>query len=163
MTLRLADFFRHSLGLEAHSKVTLAAEVTLVTHFLAIEKVRFGARLQVEQDIAEDAEPCLLPPMILQPLVENAVKHGIGNLTGGGAVRIVAQRAGSILRISVSNDIDLDLPAAGANGIGLANVRQRLAAAYGHEASVNWSRTENQFRVELALPAETRESNASCV
>lgn len=157
MTLRLADFFRHSLGLEAHRKVTLAAECTLVMHFLAIEKVRFGARLMVEQQIDDDAGPCLLPPMILQPLVENAVKHGIGNLTGGGTVRIEARRAGSILRIKVENDVDEDDSAAGGKGIGLANVRQRLAAAYGHEASVNWTRDDTHFRVELALPAETME------
>ncbi|UUZ54921.1 histidine kinase [Massilia sp. H-1] len=80
MTLQLAEFFRHTLGLEAHRKVTLEAEAKLLMHFLAIEKVRFGARLMVEQDIAEDANACLLPPMILQPLVENAVKHGIGQL-----------------------------------------------------------------------------------
>ena len=166
MTLRLADFFRHSLGLEAHRKVTLHDETTLVTHFLAIEKVRFGARLTVEQSIGADAMACLLPPMILQPLVENAVKHGIAHLTGGGAIRIAAQRAGSILRISVENDVDEDsgtassTPQGGAAsgpglGLGLNNVRQRLAAAYGHQASVHSTRRDNLFRVELALPAET--------
>ena len=160
MTLRLADFFRHSLGLEAHRKVTLEDEARLVMHFLAIERVRFGARLTVEQEIGDDALACLVPPMILQPLVENAVKHGIGNLTEGGTVRIAAQRSGSILRMSVENDIDDDLAEARGDGkgIGLANVRQRLAAAYGHEASVNYGRQNNKFRVDLALPAQTTES-----
>ena len=158
MTLRLADFFRHSLGLEAHKKVTLEAEAQLVLRFLAIEQVRFGARLLVEQDIGDDAKACLLPPMILQPLVENAVKHGIGNLTQGGAVRIAARRAGSILRVSVENDVDEDQPAARGNGIGLANVRQRLAAAYGHQASLHCTRDATTYRAELALPAETTES-----
>jgi two-component system sensor histidine kinase AlgZ len=155
MTLQLADFFRHSLGLEAHRKVTLAAELTLALHFLAIEQVRFGERLAVAQQVAAEAGECLLPPMILQPLVENAVKHGIGNLTEGGAVRIAAARAGSLLRLSVENDVDPDQPAAPGNGIGLANVRQRLAAAYGAEAAIHWSRHGNLFRVELTLPAET--------
>lgn len=158
MTLQLAEFFRHTLGLEAHRKVTLAAEARLVLHFLSIEKVRFGARLTVEQDIGDDAARCLLPPMILQPLVENAVKHGIGGLPSGGVIRIVAQRTGSILHVSVENDVDDDMPSASGNGIGLVNVRQRLAAMYGHEASVNWTRTEQQFRVALTLPAETTES-----
>ena len=158
MTLQLSDFFRHSLGMEAHKKVTLDAEAVLLQHFLAIEKVRFGARLGVAIDIADDARSCLLPPMILQPLVENAVKHGIGNLTEGGTVRITAARAGSILRVAVENDVDDDQPAAKGNGIGLANVRQRLATAYGHEASVNWSRTDKLFRVELTLPAENKEN-----
>ncbi len=155
MTLQLADFFRRSLSLEAHRKVTLEAEVTLALHFLAIEQVRFGARLQVEQQLAAQAMACLLPPMILQPLLENAVKHGIGNLTEGGVVRIVAARAGSLLRLAVENDIDPAQPAVSGSGIGLANVRQRLAAAYGAEAAIHWTRRGNLFRVELTLPAET--------
>ena len=158
MTLQLAEFFRHTLGLEAHRKVTLAEEAKLVTHFLAIEKVRFGARLMVEQDFADDARQCLLPPMILQPLVENAVKHGIGHLPHGGTLRIMARRAGSMLQVRIENDVDEDLPAAVAGtGIGLANVRQRLAAMYGHEASVHWTRENNVFKVVLALPVETKE------
>lgn len=157
MTLQLSDFFRHSLGLEAHRKVTLADEAVLLNYFLAIEKVRFGQRLSVQQEIDEGAEPCLLPPMILQPLVENAVKHGIGSLPQGGAVSVRAQRVGSILKVAVENDVDEDAPAAAGNGhgIGLSNVRKRLALAYGHEASVHWTRENNKFRVELALPAET--------
>ena len=156
MTLQLADFFRHTLGLEAHRKVSLDAEVTLALHFLAIEQVRFGERLVVERDVAIDALACLLPPLILQPLVENAVKHGIGNLTEGGAVRIHAARAGSQLRISVENDADAAQPTASRNGIGLANVRQRLAAAYGEQAAIHWSRSGNRFRVELTIPFETK-------
>jgi two-component system, LytTR family, sensor histidine kinase AlgZ len=157
MTLQLAEFFRHTLGLEAHRKVTLDAEAKLLTHFLAIEKVRFGARLMVEQDIADDAKPCLLPPMILQPLVENAVKHGIGQLPQGGTVRIRAVRSGSVLQVEVENDVDIDASAASGKGIGLANVRQRLATLYGHEASVSWTREQQTFRVALTLPAETTE------
>jgi two-component system sensor histidine kinase AlgZ len=158
MTLQLSGFFRQSLGMEAHTKVTLATEAKLLMHFLAVEKVRFGARLGVEQQLDDDALPCLLPPMILQPLVENAVKHGIGNLMEGGTVRISATRAGSILRLVVENDIDEDMVAKPGTGIGLSNVRQRLAAAYGHHASVHWTRGEHTFRVELALPAETEET-----
>ena len=158
MTLQLAEFFRHTLGLEAHRKVTLDAEARLLMHFLAIEKVRFGARLGVEQDIADDARACLLPPMILQPLVENAVKHGIGQLPNGGFVRIKAWRAGSILNLEVENDVDEDLPLLPGTGIGLANVRQRLASLYGHQASVACSREQHTFRVALSLPAETKEA-----
>ncbi len=158
MTVQLAEFFRHTLGLEAHRKVSLAEEAKLITHFLAIEKVRFGVRLTVQQDIAADAHACLLPPMILQPLVENAVKHGIGNLAQGGAIRIVAKRVGSQLMVQVDNDVDEDAPAARAGGIGLANVRQRLASLYGHEASVNWTLENHTFRVALTLPAETAET-----
>ncbi|WP_332878731.1 sensor histidine kinase [Massilia sp. S19_KUP03_FR1] len=159
MTLRLADFFRHSLGLEAQGKVTLAQELALVSHFVAIEQVRFGTRLRFEPHCGVGADACLLPPMILQPLVENAVKHGIGGLPQGGCVRVTATRAGSILRVVVDNDVDLDVSPAPTRGqgVGLANVRARLATDYGHLASVHWRRTDTNFRVELTLPAQTGE------
>jgi sensor histidine kinase YesM len=157
MTLQLSEFFRHTLGLEAHRKVTLEAEAKLLMHFLAIEKVRFGARLEVDQQVDDDALACLLPPMILQPLVENAVKHGIGALPEGGTVRITARRAGSILHVTIENDIDDGTQPPRGKGIGLANVRQRLQAMYGHQASVHWTQENKLFRVALALPAETAE------
>lgn len=160
MTLRLAEFFRHSLGLEAQRKVTLAQELALVSHFVAIEQVRFGARLRFDQQSDADADACLLPPMILQPLVENAVKHGIGGLPEGGCVRVTAIRAGSILRIVVDNDVDVDAAPAmtRGQGVGLANVRARLATDYGHLASVHWRQIDATFRVELTLPAQTLET-----
>jgi two-component system, LytTR family, sensor histidine kinase AlgZ len=158
MTLQLADFFRRSLSLEMHKKVALGEEAALLAHFLAIEKIRFGARLGFAFDIGADASACLLPPMILQPLVENAVKHGIGNLTQGGTIRIAARRLGAVLRVSIENEVDADLPAPARFGIGLANVRQRLAAAYGLDAALGWTRGEQSFRVELSVPVQTMES-----
>lgn len=164
MSLQLAEFFRHTLGLEAHRKVTVAQEVALVGRFVAIEQVRFGPRLGVERHVDREAEACLLPPMILQPLVENAVKHGIGQLLDGGVVRVHVERAGSRLRLRVENDVDPDgadgtnaANAAAGGGVGLANVRARLLAEYGIEASVHAARVDNIFRVELALPADTGE------
>lgn len=157
MTLQLSDFFRRSLGMDAQRKVPLTEELALVRAFLAIEQVRFGARLRFEEAVAREAGACLLPPMLLQPLVENAVKHGIGNRLGGGTVRIAAECAGALLRIRVENDADEDgapVRTPGC-GIGLANVRQRLAATYAHEASVFWTHSAHTFRVELALPLET--------
>lgn len=157
MTLRLSEFFRHTLGLEAHRKVKLADEVALVRQFLAIEQVRFGPRLAFVEQVEPDAARCMLPPMILQPLVENAVKHGIGQRLEGGSIVVAAERAGSLLRIRVENDADEDSAPAAGQGIGLANVRQRLGAAYGHEGSVHWTREDDKFRVDLVLPAETGE------
>jgi hypothetical protein len=158
MTLQLAEFFRHTLGLEAHRKVALEEELALVRRFLAIEQVRFGARLGFEQDVGPGAAACLLPPMILQPLVENAVKHGIGQMLEGGTVRVSAQRAGSMLRVRVENDAGESTGRTAGQGIGLINVRQRLAAAYGHQGSVHWGREDGQFRVDIALPAQTGEA-----
>jgi LytS/YehU family sensor histidine kinase len=161
MTLGLADFFRHSLSLQAGTRSPLHAEVTLAMRFLAIEQVRFGSRLAVAADIDPAAADCLVSPMLLQPLVENAVKHGIAQLPEGGTVRLTARRAGSLLHVSVSNDVD---PEVGSNdgdkgdewddrgGVGLANVRQRLAADFAHEASIHCSRKGGLFEVELMLP-----------
>jgi LytS/YehU family sensor histidine kinase len=97
--------------------------------------------------------------MLLQPLVENAVKHGIGQLIEPGTIRIRAVRAGSLLRIVVENDVDPEAVSKRGAGVGLENVRRRLAAAYGIDASAHWSREDHVFRVELALPAETIEAN----
>jgi sensor histidine kinase YesM len=159
MTLELASFFRQSLGMEAHKKVTLGEEMILIRHFLAIEQVRFGERLQVEEVIGADAAECLVPPMIIQPLVENAVKHGICNMPEGGTVRITARRAGSILQISVTNPVDEDMSSirSEGHGIGLTNVRQRLSGAYKHEAGIHWGRKDNSFGVDITMPAQTSE------
>lgn len=160
MTVRLADFFRHSLGLEAQRKVTLAEELMLVCHFVAIEQIRFGARLRFEQEADAVAAACLLPPMILQPLVENAVKHGIGGLPEGGVVRVTAERKGAVLHLVVVNDADPDcvVQRRAGHGLGLANVRARLATDYGHLAGIHWRQDGATFRVELTLPAETMET-----
>jgi sensor histidine kinase YesM len=159
MTLELASFFRQSLGMEAHKKVTLGEEMVLIRHFLAIEQVRFGERLQVEEEISEDAAECLVPPMIIQPLVENAVKHGICNMPEGGTIRITARRAGSMLHIGVHNPVDPDMASirSEGHGIGLTNVRQRLSGAYKHEAGIQWGRQENSFGVDITMPAQTSE------
>jgi two-component system sensor histidine kinase AlgZ len=156
MTLQLADFFRLSLGLHADRMIVLDKELQLVRHFLAIEQVRFGARLRFEAEVSGGAGACLLPPMLLQPLVENAIKHGIGQMVDPGTIRIEAVRLGSILRIRVENDVDPDGAPARTRGagLGLDNVRQRLAAAYGHQAGAHWGRREDgRFGVELTLPA----------
>jgi len=155
MTLQLADYFRRSMGLGAHEKITLDAEIVLTLTFLAIEKVRFGTRMTIEEAVDDAAKEYLVPPLIIQPLVENAVKHGIANLIEGGIIRIAAQRLGSILRITIENTIDRNMPNAKRTGIGLDNVRQRLAAAYGREARIAWTRQQDLFRVEISMPAET--------
>lgn len=154
MTLRLSDFFRQSLGMDAHKKVPLEQEMVLNRHFLAIEKVRFGDRLVHEEAIEKNALPCLVPPMIMQPLVENAVKHGIGQLPEGGLLLVAAWCSGSQLKITVSNAVDETAPERRGNGIGLKNVRERLACAYGHEASVHWKKEDGRFIVEMTMPAE---------
>ncbi len=157
MTLQLASFCRQSLALAARPKVTLDQEMTLIRHFIAIEKVRYGERLVSEEALEKGALACLVPPMIIQPLVENAVKHGIGQLPEGGLVLVAAWRDGARLRITVSNAVDPATRAGTGGGIGLANVRQRLACAYPNEASIAWQREDDRFIVDIVLPAQTQQ------
>lgn len=158
MTLQLAEFFRRTLGLEARRHIPLRDELDLLRHYLAIEQVRFGERLAWDESIDDAALPCLLPPLILQPLVENAIKHGVARRLDGGRLRLAATRAGSLLRIALENDSGDDEAPRPASGRGLANVRARLAAVYAHEASAHWSDGPGTFRVELVLPAQTVET-----
>ena len=157
MCLLLADFLRMTLRLGEKAQIPLSQEIELLEKFLAIEKVRFGARLTMEMAIEEQAMRCLVPTLLLQPLVENAVTHGIAKLTEGGTVRLAATNHGSQLAITVENSMDPDAPADRKGGMGLRNVRERLEARYGKEASVRATAEEDTFRVNLSLPAEYEE------
>jgi two-component system sensor histidine kinase AlgZ len=154
MCITLADFLRSTLGIGEKTLVPLEEEIALVRRFLTVEKIRFGKRLQVEEEIDTDALACLVPPLILQPLVENSVGHGIANLPEGGVVRIVADDGAGRLNISVENDFDPEYRSKRARGIGLTNVRERLIARYGKESTFDADINGARFRVRLSLPAE---------
>jgi two-component system sensor histidine kinase AlgZ len=158
MCLLLADFLRDTLALGARERIPLASELTLATRFLAIEQVRFGDRLRV--DVAPDgAEQCLVPPLVLQPLVENAVTHGIAHVLEGGVIRIAAERGAAFLRIRVENPCDCDRPAGRGTGVGLANVRTRLRTLYGTDAVLRVEEKDGRFIANIELPVETRGSS----
>jgi Histidine kinase len=152
MCLLLAEFLRESLALGGEERITLARELALIDRFLAVERVRFGPRLGAEIS-AGNAGTCLVPPLLLQPLVENAVTHGIASMLDGGIVRLSAERAGSVLRIVAENPCDPDRPRRRGAGVGLANVRARLRALHGADASLVASEQDSVWRVEVTLPA----------
>jgi two-component system sensor histidine kinase AlgZ len=152
MTILLGDFLRESLALGALDRIPLVKELALAEKYLDIERVRLGDRLQVTIDAAAAGE-CLVPPLLLQPVVENAVKHGVAHVLDGGAVSVRASRTPVRLHITVENPADPDRPTKAGTGMGLQNVRSRLAALYGREASVNWREDNDRWRVELTLPA----------
>jgi two-component system sensor histidine kinase AlgZ len=154
MCILLADFLRLTLGLGEKALVPLSEELELLHRFLAIEKVRFGERLHVDAHIEAQAETCLLPPLLLQPLVENAIIHGIATLPAGGTVRLSAECSGGRIHLSVENSVDPDAPAPRKNGRGLANVRLRLEARYGKDATLRATAEEELFRVTISLPVE---------
>ena len=137
MINKLSEFFRHSLRAEPETEVTVAEEVATTELYLDIEKTRFADRLTVEIHIAESAKSRLVPSMILQPLVENALKHAIGVSENGGQIRILASEADSgALQVRVEDsgpegsDLQADQRPPGAS-VGLDNTRARLHAFYG--------------------------------
>jgi sensor histidine kinase YesM len=152
MCLLLADFLRDSLALGGEERITLERELALVERFLTIERIRFGNRLAVEID-GRDAAQCLVPPLLLQPLVENAVTHGIAHVLEGGTIRVAASRGARRLTILVENPCDADRPRGRGAGVGIANVRARLGALHGTEARLDATEQNGLWRVELTMPA----------
>jgi signal transduction histidine kinase len=159
MCVLLSDFLRKSLKLGERPLVTLAEELDLVKAYLSIEQIRFGARLQVEWEVEAEAESVRIPTLLLQPLVENAIKHGIANLVDGGVIRIAARRRGDCLDIEMENARDAEEEAPKGLGLGLSQVRQRLKGRYGAQAFFEAQATEGAFRVRMAFPMEPDEEH----
>jgi hypothetical protein len=155
MCLLLADFLRDTLRLGSVDRITLADEFALAERFLAIEQIRLGARLQVARDSDPQAAACFVPPLLLQPLVENAVVHGIGQLVDGGTIRMGAARSGSVLTITLENPCDPDRARTRGVGLGLELLRRRLSAQFGAYDAVHAAEHDGRFRVEVRLPAVT--------
>jgi two-component system, LytTR family, sensor histidine kinase AlgZ len=158
MCVSLADFLRLTLGMGEKAVIPLREEVSLLEKYCAIEKVRFGNRLNIEEEVQEDAKDCLLPPLLLQPLFENAVVHGIAQMAEGGWIRLRATRNGGRVSLSVENSWDPEAGSSRKNGVGLRNVQRRLEARYGNEAQLVAKAEDDVFRVNLSFPAETEKS-----
>jgi len=153
MCVLLADFLRNSLELGSEDRITIGRELRLAERFLEIERVRFGDRLRVEVTAGED-ETYLVPPLLLQPIVENAVTHGVAHMIAGGTIRIVLTSTVGSLTVVVENPCDPDRPRRTGIGLGLANVRARLRALYGDNARLTTTEAGGTWRVEMSLPAE---------
>jgi signal transduction histidine kinase len=152
MCVLLADFLRESIALGAEARIPLARELDLVGRFLEIERVRFGDRLRVSV-AAGACGACLVPPLLLQPIVENAVKHGIAHLLDGGTIEVSATCTPATLTVVVRSPCDPDRPRGPGTGVGLANVRSRLRALHGDDGRVDAFEADGQWRVDLTLPA----------
>jgi hypothetical protein len=151
MCLLLADFLRDTLALGARNRIPLERELALARRFLSIEQVRFGDRLGIDID-GSGAETSDVPPLLIQPLVENAVTHGIAHVLEGGVVRIRAQRKVASLVLTVDNPCDADRPTGRGTGLGLRNVRERLESAYGTEAYLHTEEAGGRFVAKIELP-----------
>jgi len=148
----LADFLRESLSLGRADRIPLDREVGLIRTYLEIERARFGRRLEVAIEVAPSAVGVNVPPLILQPLVENAVRHGIATLVEGGCVSVRASVAGERLVLAVANPRDPDAVARRGTGLGLDIVRRRLATTFGDDASLAIDPGPAMYTVTMTLP-----------
>jgi two-component system, LytTR family, sensor histidine kinase AlgZ len=151
----LSELFRAALGQHDTDDGTLGDELALIDRYLAIEQLRLGARLHVQRELDDLPADFPLPRLLLQPLVENAVRHGIQPLREGGEVVLRGHRGGGGIRIEISNPLP-DTPAEPGNGHGLDSVRQRIVYRYGPLAKAQAGPQGNRFVVLLYLPRPAR-------
>jgi signal transduction histidine kinase len=154
MCVRLAEFLRSSLALEHRESIPLSEELALARGYLEVEKVRFGDRLRVEEEIEPACENCAVPALLLQPLVENAVKHGIAGLLEGGSIHVTARWRAGAVALTIENSFDPESPAPSRLGMGLAHVKRRLALRYGDRAELEAGADQGVYRVRLWLPCD---------
>jgi LytS/YehU family sensor histidine kinase len=154
MCIRLADFLRISLRLGERGSIPFSEELELTRMYLEVEQVRFGGKLRLVEDVDPACANCEVPALLIQPLVENAVKHGIALLQEGGEITMQGRRDKDTMRFTIENPFDPDAPAS-RSGIGLENVRQRLEARFGNAARMEIHVEPRVYRVTLTLPART--------
>jgi signal transduction histidine kinase len=157
---RLSAFLRHSLDRDPMQKITLADELEALDLYLGLEQLRFDDRLRIELDIEEAAYSARVPGMILQPLIENAVKNGITMSETGGSITIAGKTEDDMLCLSVS-DTGPGIPdpasavTRGDQGVGLANARERLQVLYGEAHTFSVSNVQpHGLKVEMCIPLE---------
>ncbi|MEL1264167.1 sensor histidine kinase [Pseudoxanthomonas putridarboris] len=163
MVQGLSAFLRHSLDNDPMQRVTLRQELDALTLYLDIEKIRFAERLRIETGIDEDCWRALLPSLLLQPLVENAIKYAVAKQVAGGLLRIEAEREGAQLILRVIDDgpgcnsLEGDTLPPG-KGVGLRNTRERLNVLYGEAGGFSVRNRERGIEVTLRLPYETSQT-----
>ncbi|MGD0340975.1 MAG: histidine kinase [Bacteroidales bacterium] len=154
MVIKLSDFMRYALSRKDEQPVSLRSELDNLRLYLEIEKVRFGDRLSTEEHIGPEVLEAKVPVMLLQPLYENAVKHGVYESTGSVRIITSASVSDGLLGITISNNFENGVSAAKGTGTGLLNVSRRLELIYGNKASVRTEKKDGMFTVYLYLPVE---------
>jgi two-component system, LytTR family, sensor histidine kinase AlgZ len=155
----LAEYLRGTLRAQEHALVSLENEWALCERYLKVEALRLGDRLNVDVALDADARPCLVPSLLLQPLVENAMTHGIARVDEPEPLRVRARCDGDRLAIELENGLD-PAPPRRDGGVGLANVRARLFAHYAGDASLRIERDPGHFRVLIDVPARLPEARS---
>ena len=156
----LAEYLRGTLRAQDQALVPLREEWSLCERYLKVEALRLGERLRVEVELGETAAECLVPSLLLQPLVENAMTHGIALVDEPRPLRVRAQRRGGRLALELENGVD-PTPRSRDGGVGLANVRARLFAQYGSDATLRIEKDAERFAALLDLPASSPATEAA--
>lgn len=153
----LSEFLRYTLDQDPMKKVTVAQEIDALNLYMNIERMRFGPRLTIGYNIADQAREALVPSLLLQPLIENAVKYAISPREQGGRIDVTARVEAGLLHLGVADDgpglVDASRLTNG-RGVGIRNTRERLQVLYGEGSKVTVCNAERGLRVELTLPAE---------
>jgi len=154
MIIKLSEFLRYALKYNQKEKISLQEELHNTHLYLEIEKIRFGEKLRIENRIPEEYKACLIPNMILQPLIENAIKHGVYESTETVTISLDAHAPDDFLNITITNNFDPEQPGRKGNGMGLKNVQNRLMLIYNRSDLFSWNIEGTVFNAELSVPYE---------
>jgi two-component system, LytTR family, sensor kinase len=161
---RLSEFLRYTLDQDPVKKVTLRQEIEALDLYLGTERLRFGERLRLEYAIDGPALEALVPSLLLQPLLENALKYAVSAREEGGSIRIEGRTRGAMLEVSVIDDgpgLREGAPTSERRGVGLRNTRERLAVLYGENHRFAVLNSHPGLRIDMALPLETATESGS--
>jgi hypothetical protein len=152
MIIMLSDFLRYSLARDGRQLSSLTAELQNIDRYMKIEKIRFGDRIHYTSHIEPNALSCTLPVMILQPVFENAIKHGVSESVDTVHIQLQAVVEQNYLIITVQNDFDPTIPSRKGAGVGLKNIEERLKLIYHNKGLLKYRKENNIFEVKLIIP-----------
>ena len=155
MLAHLSEVMRYTMQIDKEKLISFSEEIDIVEQYIALNSLQFEDKLTTEYNLAPETMALSLPPMVLQLLVENAIKHGIGKLTAGGVIKITSELHQDSWLISVENSGELltkDSPKKTRSGVGLNNIKQRLALVYGEKSSFTLKSSDVGVKAMMSLP-----------
>jgi hypothetical protein len=158
MTIKLANYLRYTLSKNDHQKSTLKEEIDSVKLYLDIEKVRFGDKFELVEEIDPVCLSTQVPNMLLQPLFENAIKHGVYESLQTVRIKLACKQRGEFLQLMIENDFDPEAAPRKGPGIGLSNIKNRLQMTYNQDNLLHIARNGNLFRVTVLIPDDARQA-----
>ncbi len=160
MLIQLADFLRFSIEKDKQEEIAFNEEIKNLERYMAIEQIRFGDRLKFVQAFQEEAMELKIPAMLMQPLIENAIKYGLGSKLGSIEVHISGKKQDGRLFIEIENSYDKSAVVKKGSGHGLENVRKRLEIIYKNGAEFSVDKTQNLFKVRILIPQIKKDAKA---